>query len=71
MNKIEITLAEAREVFDLLERLNCFFHQPSNYDNLEDIEKFADESYPQIHRLYYDVVWNWLPEEVQKEVEER
>ncbi|EQA62047.1 hypothetical protein LEP1GSC062_2090 [Leptospira alexanderi serovar Manhao 3 str. L 60] len=40
------------------------------YQNPELIEKFANENYKKAKELYYNVVWNWLPKETQKEIKE-
>ena len=68
--KIEIDLAEARRVFDLLERLVSLFHQPMKYQDKEFISQFVNENFPEIAELYYDKVWDWLPEDVKKSIDE-
>ena len=71
MSNIEIDLEEAKEVFFLLERLQGFLHQPMNFDSSEKIQDFASSIYPEIADAYYKKVWNWLPKDVQKEIEEK
>ena len=71
MATIEIELEEAKEVFLLLEKLNGFLHQELNYQSKEDFQKFAKSIYPEIRKGYYDTVWNWLPNKVQAEIEDR
>jgi hypothetical protein len=68
---INISIAEAEEVFELLEKVNELFHQPMHFKNTELVEKFAEENYQQIEKLYYEVVWNWLPKEIQDKYENR
>jgi len=68
---IAVDLDEARRVFDLLEEVHDLFHQPMKYKDTQIVEKFAEDHYEQIKRLYYDVVWHWLPPDVQRELEER
>ncbi len=68
---VEISIAEARRVFDLLEEMNNLFHQPMNFSNLEEMERFATAYYPEIRELYYQVVWDWLPEGMQSEIKNR
>lgn len=71
MSDIKVDLEEARQVFILLERLQDFMHQPMNYDSQEKIEAFVASLYPDVSDAYYEKVWNWLPMEVQREMEER
>ncbi len=68
---ISIDLEEAKRVFYILEKLQSLTHQPLNYGDSEIVEKFADENDPEIHELYYDGVWDWLPADVQKEMIDR
>ena len=66
MNKsIQIPLKEIKEVFELLEEMNDLFHQQLKYKDTEVVSKFAKTNYPEIKKLYYTTVWNWLPEEEQ------
>ena len=72
MDKVEIDIAEIREVFDCLEDLHHFLHQPDNYRSHEQIQRFLDNgAYRRLHRAYYETVWGWLPPEVQKEYRDR
>lgn len=71
MKTVKVPLSELLEVYDLLERLNQLLHQPMHLEDPQLIEQFADHNYPIVRRLYYDVVWNWLPPDVQNELEER
>jgi hypothetical protein len=32
------------------------------------MKKFANENYSEIHELYYKIIWNWLPKDVQEEI---
>ena len=57
-------------VFKLMEEINHFFHQPMHYENPEDVEKFATENYDEIRIAYYDILWNWLPKEEKRRIEE-
>lgn len=66
--KITIELDEAKQVYELLDKLNAFLHQPMNYEN---IDAFGTEVYPELREAYYRIVWSWLPRDVQKAYEER
>lgn len=68
--KVEVPLDDLLRIFRLLELTNALFHQPLRYRDEEQVERFASENYKEIHSLYYDVVWKWLPEDVQQEIEE-
>jgi len=68
---IQVDLAEVRRVFDLLEKLHDLMHQPIRYRELREVEKFANENYPEISDLYYKIVWNWLPDSDKSEIENR
>ena len=68
---IDIKLDEVCRVFDFLEKAQDFMHQPEKYNNQTIVKKFVEENYSEVKELYYDVVWNWLPNEKQQEIEER
>jgi hypothetical protein len=67
-DKVEIDIDEIRRVFEIIEQIHDFIHQPLNYS---DIESFAMHCYPELHEVYYKVVWNWLPTDVQKFYKQR
>ena len=56
------------ECIIVLKKIQQFLHQPMHF---ADIGTFADENYKEVHEIYYNVLWNWLPEETQKEIENR
>ena len=66
--EVTIKLEEMRRVYDLIEKIHYFFHQPMHYS---DVEKFAAEHYPEMKEVYYKIVFKWLPEDVKAEVMER
>ena len=68
--KVEIDVEEVKRVFRLLEDLHDLVHQPLNYRDTNQVEIFADRHYLEVKDLYYKVVWNWLPEEVQRQITE-
>jgi hypothetical protein len=65
---VNVKLDEIKQVYELLERVNEFFHDPLNF---ADVERFAINNYPQIKNAYYQIVWNWLPPESQQVYEDR
>ncbi len=67
--KVEIELDEARRVLDLLEKVNDLFHQPMKFKDAVQVEAFANENYQEIRLLYYDVVWDWMPEDVKEDIQ--
>ena len=68
---IQVELEEAKEVFVLLEEMNAFLHQPMHFDDSPQVAEFAARIYPDLRRVFYDVVWKWLPPDVQQEIENR
>lgn len=66
--QVKVNLKEVLEIFELLERLNSFFHQPRNFESASRPASFVKENYSDIHRAYYETVWNWLPPEIQEEI---
>ena len=63
-----ISPAEVRRVYELLEKLQELFHQPLYYEDPGRVRKFAEANYGEIRELYYNVVWEWLPEDLRKEL---
>ncbi|EKR74518.1 hypothetical protein [Leptospira noguchii] len=70
IKKVEIPLDEVKRVFKFLENVHNCMHQPLFYQNSEFVEKFVKENYIEAKELYYHVIWNWLPKEIQNEIEE-
>ena len=58
---------DLRDLYLLLEDLNDFFHQPDNYASAADTSDFATTNYPRIRQMYYETVWNVLPESLKQE----
>lgn len=46
---------------NLLEKLNDFLHQPLNFEDKENVIKFAKDAYPEINYFYYDLIPKLLP----------
>lgn len=73
--KIQVDIDEVMKLYILMEDLVAFFHQPMHYETIEDLHKFLgnrDEgAIKEMAEAYYDVIWNWLPEDKRKEIEER
>jgi hypothetical protein len=72
---VEVPLDEVMGLFAVLDKLNHFFHEPYNYE-IGKVSKFMGTirepgAYADIHYLYYDVVRNWLPPDIQEEIENR
>jgi hypothetical protein len=67
-DKVEVAVDEIKRVFELIERVHEFLHQPQNFG---EVESFAAQCYPELHGVYYDVVWNWLPQDVKSFYENR
>jgi hypothetical protein len=69
--EILFTLDELLEVFRFLGNANHLFHQPMYYEDSSVVEKFADDNYMTIHKLYYETIWNKLPKSIQDEFTEK
>lgn len=71
---VEVPLEEVMRLYRTLENLQQFFHQPIHFPDIHAVREFLGDvnggAYKDIHNLYYDVVWNWLPADVQREIEE-
>ena len=71
---VEVSLDEVLRVFRTLEELQQFFHQPLHYPDIREVREFLGDvnggAYRDIHDLYYGVVWNWLPADVRRKIEE-
>jgi len=65
---LDVPLDEVKRVFDLLDKVNSLFHQPMRYEDPDMVKAFADSNYKEIHELFYNVVWDWLPESVKVEI---
>ena len=56
------------EIYMLMDKLNEIFHDPDRSGDITIIQKFGDEYYPIIHKLYYETLWNALTIEQRKEI---
>jgi len=66
--KIQVDLADVKRVFRLLENIHELMHEPLRYSDSSQVEAFAAAHYAEIKELYYETVWNWLPQEVKQEI---
>jgi hypothetical protein len=66
--KVLVDVDEIKRVFEAIEKIHDFLHQPLNH---VDIESFAKRNYPEINDVYYNVVWSWLPSDTKKLYRER
>lgn len=66
---IQVPLEDVIRVFRFLEKVHDVMHQPLAYQNAQRVEAFVEENYPEARELYYHLVWKWLPEEVQADIE--
>ena len=68
MTLLSIKKDEAIRIWRLLEEINDLFHQPAKTSDVEYVRAFATKNYPEIHEIYYNIIWNWFPAEVKKEI---
>jgi hypothetical protein len=60
--KKQLDELEAWRLYELIEELHDFLHQPKNYQKLEQLESWlASGVYDELHRIYYDVLAEWFP----------
>ena len=59
---------EQIRLYRLMEKLNWFFHQEMHYLDRNIAEQTARECYPEIRDFTYDILWNDLPKEIQKQL---
>lgn len=70
ITQIHIPLDEAVRVFRFLEKIHELMHQPLAYQSTNQVDAFVEANYPELRELYYRVVWNWLPKQVQANIED-
>ena len=63
-----MTLEVQIRLYRLMGKLNWFFHQEMHYLNNDIAEKTARECYPEIREFMYEILWDDLPEEIQKKL---
>ena len=59
---------DVMEIYLLMDKLNEIFHDPDRSGDINIVQKFGDEYYPLIHKLYYKTLWNALTLEQRKEI---
>ncbi|CAA0186481.1 hypothetical protein [Tenacibaculum maritimum] len=57
-------------LFRLMEDLNDHFHQSLNYTNPEKSAEMAKKNYSEIKDFYYNIIWDILPNDFKKQIEE-
>lgn len=70
-NKVEVKLDELKRVFNIVEEVHDLLHQPEKYKDTDVMDSFVQEHYAELHAVYYDILWNWLPQDVQTEILDR
>ena len=68
--KPDITLTEDQllELFSFMEEANDIFHQQMKYQDSKLVEAFVSKHYKTIHKYYYDVLWEKLPDQIKNEI---
>jgi hypothetical protein len=61
--KLIIEQENAWRIYELLEELHDFLHQPENYAKAGDVERWLEKRdvYRELHDVYYHVVAKWFP----------
>lgn len=68
ISKVEVDVEEIKRVYLLIEKFNEFLHQPANFSK---VDSFAKDIYPELREVYYRVMWEWLPNDLKDEIEDR
>jgi hypothetical protein len=67
---VEIKLKDLMLIYKTFEEFNRFFHQPMHYSAIEDLETFIGDkefgAYSIISRIYYNVLCQYLPREIEQ-----
>lgn len=60
---VTISIKDAWRIYELIEELQEFFHQPMHYSKPGDVEKWIKEKgvYSELHHVYYKIVGEWFP----------
>ena len=53
-----------------MEKINGLFHQPAHLEDPLQVKEFARDNYQEIKSLYYEILWNWLPDNIKEEFTE-
>jgi hypothetical protein len=71
--KIEVDLSEVLRLYAFMEELVAFFHQPLHYQTIEDVQRFIGNrdtgAFSKMSEMYYQVLWDWLPEEEKEKIQ--
>jgi predicted type IV restriction endonuclease len=69
---LSIPTEQVLRLYILLEELNRFLHQPSNFERPEAVREWLDNNkiYPELRDVFYKMVWEWLPKSIKAEVED-
>jgi hypothetical protein len=53
---------DAWRVYELIEEMNHFLHQPEHYRNTQDIDEWLQSGvYEELSTVYYDILSQWFP----------
>lgn len=62
-HQITIPVEDAWRIYELLEELHDFLHQPMNYSSSAEVQAWLTEKgvYPELRDVFYDIVRHWFP----------
>ncbi len=69
--KVEVNLKDLMYVFSTLQEYQRFFHQPSHYQTMEDVEKFlgsvnGQAAFKLLHTSIHEKMRSMLPEHIEE-----
>lgn len=57
-----LTAAEAWRLYQLLENLNAFLHNPAHFQDAKQVEAWLlGGTYAELRHAYYDMIGAWFP----------
>jgi hypothetical protein len=58
----KISIEEAWRLYELIETLHEFLHQPENYKTQDEVTRWLQSGvYDELKRVYYNVLGDWFP----------
>lgn len=60
--EMTIPVEDAWRIYELIEELHDFLHQPMYYQNSGDVDAWMEKKkiYPELQHVYYEIVTKWF-----------
>lgn len=56
-------------LYNVMEEIHDLLHQPLKYRDVQKMDDFVKGHYSDIKDLYYNVLWDYLPDDVRENIE--